>query len=205
MDHACLLVRFRPIFAVARSDCESRLQTIVQAGSPAAGLEPATSGCDRCSRQLSYADDPRYRIRIVVAKRPLADIERLASDGFMAVEKSRLFEQAKDRWPRRLRVYPTNGFPPFDAKPSLVDVHNDIQAACDPQGDWTEEEEWTGLANWSFHQALRAVANQSTAERNLDRDEVTFEMFDERMRSNLANDCWVAERHQYEESPLRFH
>ena len=138
-------------------------------------------------------------------KRPLADIERLASDGFMAVEKSRLFEQAKDRWPRRMRVYPTNGFPPFDAKPSLVDVHKDIQAACDPKGDWTEEEEWTGLANWSFHQALRAVANQSTAERNLDRDEVTFEMFDERMRSNLANDCWVAERHQYEESPLRFH
>ncbi len=63
-----------PIFAVARSDCESRLQTIVQAGSPAAGLEPATSGCDRCSRQLSYADVPRYRIRIVVAKPPRRDI-----------------------------------------------------------------------------------------------------------------------------------
>jgi hypothetical protein len=64
----------------------------------------------------------------------------------MAVEKSRLFEQAKDRWPRRMRVSPTSGFPPFDAEPSLVDVHNDIQAACDPKGEWTEEDEWTGLA-----------------------------------------------------------
>jgi hypothetical protein len=54
-------------------------------------------------------------------------------------------------------------------------------------------------------QALWAVADQLTGERDLDRDEVTFEMFDERMRSNLADDCWVAERHQYEESPLRFH
>ena len=121
----------------------------------------------------------------------------------MAVEKSRLFEQAKNRWPHRIRVFPTNGFPAFDAEPSLVDVHDDIQAACDPKGEWTEDDEWMGLANWSFHQALWAVANQSTGERDLGRDEVTFEMFDECMRSNLADDCWVAERHQYEDSPLR--
>lgn len=130
---------------------------------------------------------------------------QLAADGFMAVEKKRLFEQAKDRWPRRMRVFPTNGFPSFDAVPSLVDVHSDVQVACDPKGEWTEEDEWTGLANWSFHQALWAVANQSNAERDIDRDEVTFEMFDECMRSNLSADCWVNERRQYEESPLRFH
>lgn len=74
MSWDCRMSEKRPIFAVARSDCASRLQTIVRLGLPAAGLEPATSGCDRCSRQLSYADDPRYHFRIVVAKRPLADI-----------------------------------------------------------------------------------------------------------------------------------
>lgn len=123
----------------------------------------------------------------------------------MAIEKRRLFEQARDRWPTSIRVVPTNGFPPFDADPSLVDVHGDIQAACDPKGDWTEEDEWTGLANWSFHQALWAMADQSTSERCIHREQVTFEMFDEYMRSNLLADCWVTERQQYEESPLRFH
>jgi hypothetical protein len=123
----------------------------------------------------------------------------------MPVEKRRLFEQARDRWPRRMRVFPTKGFPRFNAEPSLVDVHNDIQAACDPKSGWTEEDEWTGLANWSFHQALWAVADQSTEERDVDRDDVTFERFDECMRFNLSADCWTAERREYEESSLRFH
>jgi hypothetical protein len=122
----------------------------------------------------------------------------------MIVEKTKLFQQARDRWQRKMRVFPKNGFPPSDVKPNLIDVHRDIQAACDPKGEWTEEDEWTGLANWSFHQALWAVAEQSITERNVDRDEVTFEMFDECMRSNLLADCWVAERKAYDQSPLRF-
>jgi hypothetical protein len=122
----------------------------------------------------------------------------------MIIEKSKLFEQARDRWPLRVRVFPTNGFPPFDSEPRLVDVHRDIQASCDPNGEWTEEDEWTGLANWSFHQAFWSVADQSIEERYVDRDEVTFELFDERMRSNLLADCWEAERKAYDESPLRF-
>ena len=123
----------------------------------------------------------------------------------MAIERTRLFEEAKARWPTRMRVFPTDGVPPFAAVPSLVDVYNDIQASCDPEGDWTDEDDWTGLANWSFHQALWAVAEQTTTERYVDRDEVAFERFDECMRSNLSADCWVAERRLYEESPLRFH
>lgn len=123
----------------------------------------------------------------------------------MAVEKRRLFERAKERWPRFMRVVPTNGFPSFVVEPCLVVLHEGIQAACDPKGEWTEEDEWKGLANWSFHQALCAIAERSVAERSLDREEVTFEMFDERMRSNLLDECWLAERGQYEESPLRFH
>jgi hypothetical protein len=123
----------------------------------------------------------------------------------MAIERTRLFEEAKARWPTRMRVFPANGGRPFAAVPSLFDVYNDIQASCDPEGDWTDEDEWTGLANWSFHQALCAVAEQTTTERDVDRDEVAFEHFDECMRSNLSADWWVAERRLYDESPLRFH
>ncbi len=92
----------------------------------------------------------------------------------MAIERRRLFEEAKARWPILIRVFPTHGFPPFDAKPRLVDVYNDIQASCDPKGDWTEEDEWTSLANWSFHHALWAVTEQTRTERDVDRDEVAF-------------------------------
>lgn len=54
------------------------------------------------------------------------------------------------------------------------------------------------------HQALWALAERS-GERQLGRDEVNFEMFDERMRDNLSQECWDAERLEYEESPSRFH
>ena len=123
----------------------------------------------------------------------------------MAIEKRKLFERARDRWPSVVRVVPTDGVPRFNAEPSLVEVYRAIEEACEPPGEWTSEDEWTGLANWSFHQALWALAEQSSSERAIDREDVTFEMFDERMRSNLSDDCWAAERLEYEESPSRFH
>lgn len=123
----------------------------------------------------------------------------------MAVEKIRLFEFARERWPLTMRVLPTNGFPSFASKSNLYDVYRAIEAACEPKGEWTAEDEWTGLANWSFHQALWLLAEQSTAERIVYRDEVSFEMFDARMRANLLDDGWIAERQKYEDRPLRFH
>ncbi|KQM21442.1 hypothetical protein ASE73_15440 [Sphingomonas sp. Leaf24] len=123
----------------------------------------------------------------------------------MAIEKERLFERARKRWPLAVHVTPTNGSPPFAAKPCLVEVYQAIEAACEPTGERTDEDEWTGLANWSFHQALWAVAERSVSERLVYRDEVSFEMFDARMRTNLLDDCWIAERQQYEDSPVRFH
>ena len=104
-----------------------------------------------------------------------------------------------------MRVLPTNGFPSFASKSNLYDVYRAIEAACEPKGEWTAEDEWTGLANWSFHQALWLLAEQSTAERIVYRDEVSFEMFDARMRANLLDDGWIAERQKYEDRPLRFH
>lgn len=123
----------------------------------------------------------------------------------MAIEKRKLFERTRERWPLIVRVVPTDGVPCFEAEPSLVEVYRAIEAYCEPTGERTAEDEWTGLANWSFHQALSAVAERSASERYIHREEVTFEMFDERMRSNLSDDCWIAERKEYEENPSRFH
>lgn len=123
----------------------------------------------------------------------------------MAIEKIKLFEQTRERWPLTIRVTPTNGLPCFEAQPSLAEVYQDIEASCEPAGEWTREDEWTKLANWSFHQAFWGLAERSSSGRHIGREEVTFDMFDEWMRSNLSDDDWSAERHEYEESPKRLH
>ena len=122
----------------------------------------------------------------------------------MAIDKAKLFERTQERWPLTVHVRPINGVPCFVAEPNLVDVLEAIEASCAPFGEWTSEDEWTGLANWSFHQALWSLAEHSE-ERLLHRHEVTFLMFEERMRANLSDESWKAERLIYEESPSRFH
>ena len=122
----------------------------------------------------------------------------------MAIEKTKLFEQTRERWPLTVHVLPTNGVPCFEAVPSLVDVYRTIEVSCEPEGEWRAEDEWIGIANWSFHQALWALA-ESSSQRHLHREEVTFEMFDKCMRENLSEDCWKVERLEYEESPSLFH
>ena len=123
----------------------------------------------------------------------------------MAIEKKNLLERTRERWPLVVRVVPKDGVPSFESEPCLVAVYRTIEEACEPTGEWTAEDEWTNLANWAFHQAPFALAEQSVSEKHLRREDVPFEMFDEWMRFNLSNDCWSAERDEYEESPLRFH
>ena len=123
----------------------------------------------------------------------------------MAIEKTKLFERTRERWPLTIRVTPADGLPCFEAEPSLVEVYRTVEASCEPAGEWTREDEWTKLANWSFHQALWELAERSDSGRHIQREEVAFEMFDEWMRSNLSDDCWSAERHEYNESPSRLH
>jgi hypothetical protein len=123
----------------------------------------------------------------------------------MVIAKKALFKRTLERWPSTVRVSPFDGVPGFQAQPSLVDVHEAIEAQCNPGAEWSGEDEWTKLANWSFHQALWALAEGTTSERDLSRDEVTFEMFDDAMRFNLSDDCWTSERAEYDASPTRFH
>jgi hypothetical protein len=76
----------------------------------------------------------------------------------MAIDKMKLFESTRDRWPESIRITPTNGVPTFEAEPELVAVYRKIENACDPTGEWTANDEWNQLANWAFNQALWALA-----------------------------------------------
>lgn len=80
-----------------------------------------------------------------------------------------------------------------------------IEESCDPSGEWTQSDEWTQLANWSFHQALSELAEHAAAEKVIRREDVTFDMFDYWIRSNLTDECWDEERREYEDSASRFH
>jgi hypothetical protein len=119
----------------------------------------------------------------------------------MALEKIELFERTRDRWPVYVHIRPKDGVPCFETNPSLLDVYRKIEADCERAEALTPEDEWTNLANWSFHQALWSIAERSE-EGHLNRDQVTFQMFENCMKRNLsADNCWIAERVEYEASP----
>jgi hypothetical protein len=123
----------------------------------------------------------------------------------MIIDKKKLFEDARGRWPESLRVTPKEGVPCFRAEPSLTEVYRSIEASCSPASEWATSDEWCQLANWSFTQALWTLAEQVNSERLILRDEVTFDMFDAIMRSNLSHHEWTAYRKAYEASPSRIH
>jgi hypothetical protein len=135
---------------------------------------------------------------------PIADIKVFDSIRAMAIEKTRLFERTRGRWPLTVHVVPKEGVRCFEATPCLNEVYRTIEASSKPAGEWTAEDNWTHVANWSFHQALWTLAERPD-ERHLDRNEVTFDMLDRCIRENLSDDCWDAERLEYEESPSLFH
>ena len=122
----------------------------------------------------------------------------------MVVDKMKLFEDARKRWPCRFRITPTDGTPRFEADPALAAVYQSIEASCNPVGVWTAGDEWRKLANWSFHQALWQVAEHVSEERSVHREEVSFDAFDHWMRFNLSDEMWKQEREAYEASPPHF-
>ena len=122
----------------------------------------------------------------------------------MAINKWKLFEEARERWPQRFEITPTDGYPCFSADPDLVAVYRSIEVSCNPTGEWTQSDEWTKLANWSFNQALWQIAEQVPEKLFVLREEVSFDAFDYWMRFNLSDAMWTAERQEYVVSPSRF-
>jgi hypothetical protein len=122
----------------------------------------------------------------------------------MAIDKMKL-ESTRDRWPPSFRITPSDGVPGFEAESELVAVYDLIDGAGEPTGERTQDDEWTQLANWAFHQALWALAKDTATDGVIRREDVTFDDFDHWMRVNLSDKSWVDERREYEHSPSRFH
>ena len=122
----------------------------------------------------------------------------------MTINKWKLFEEAKKRWPQSFHITPTDEMPSFEADPALEAIYRSIEDSCNPTGAWTQSDEWTKLANWSFHQALWQLAEQVSEDRLILREEVSFDAFDRWMHFNLSEEIWTSERQEYEASPTRF-
>lgn len=45
----------------------------------------------------------------------------------MAIEKAKLFERTRERWPLAISVLPTNGVPSFEAKPCSAEIFGPLK------------------------------------------------------------------------------
>ena len=107
----------------------------------------------------------------------------------MPIDKVGLFETTKALWPEAVVVRDN------------PDATNDIFR--ENERTFTQNDDWQQLALWSFHQALSAHERRALAKGlpSIHPREVTFAEFDTWMRTNLnGDDCWSAERRDYENS-----
>ncbi len=105
----------------------------------------------------------------------------------MAIDKTALFESTRALWPQTIFT--------FDAQNSLHRIYEANEAS------YPVDDNWRQVAIWSFHQALAGLERNARAQgaATFSPSEISFEIFDEWIRSNLCgDDCWLAERAQWE-------
>lgn len=111
-----------------------------------------------------------------------------------------LFRDANQRWPDRIdleQVLSPNGNIVSD--PPDHEIYREIEKCIGSESDWSQ------LAAWSFHQALGNLIRLKHSQGCLHvlTKDVTFEMFDEMMLSNLEHETWASEREIYTALPTR--
>ncbi|KRA62228.1 hypothetical protein ASD79_22465 [Caulobacter sp. Root655] len=105
----------------------------------------------------------------------------------MAIDKTALFESTKALWPQTIFT--------FDARNTLNRIY---QANED---SYSVDDDWRQIAMWSFHQALWGLEREASAKgaSRFSPSEISFNIFDKWMRSNLTgDDCWLPERAEWE-------
>ena len=117
----------------------------------------------------------------------------------MVTDKQTLFQIAMQRWPNKICI--SDKLPSKDSVatvPSLADIYRCIESEI------SENDDWDHIAAWSFHQALNEIAMMRRTERHQEvcPEQVPFELFDNMMTSNLADESWTQERDIYAHLPL---
>ena len=106
----------------------------------------------------------------------------------MTIDRIALFENTKSLWPTIVMV--------SDNPNATHEIYRANEDA------FSKDDDWRQLGLWAFHQALAEHEKRALAKGlPLHPREVAFDEFDTRMRANLnGDDCWLAERAEYESS-----
>lgn len=123
-----------------------------------------------------------------------ADALSKKTDANMFASKREIFENARKRWPLdlNLALRPSRHGSVL-TEPSSLEIYNDIERGIE------KSDEWAQLAAWAFHQAFSSLIKDryECSHPVIIAREVSFESFDEMMRSNLAHESWRDERAIY--------
>ncbi|WP_425993749.1 hypothetical protein [Caulobacter sp. DWR1-3-2b1] len=112
--------------------------------------------------------------------------------------RNELFENVRARWPEELLILNEQiALPAILTEPSDWTVYKSIEKSISSEG------EWINLAAWAFHQALNTLLHRSWEARSgvVRSNDVSFQLFDVKMKSNLADSSWAAERAIYSRMP----
>lgn len=112
----------------------------------------------------------------------------------MTFDRHALFERMRALWPS---VIDLSGEVFDGRRVSGLQVLNELYRAIEastPANDY-----WREIGAWAFHQALWSSAKDRPPEATtpVQPSAVTFNAFDQKMRLNLADPCWAAERDIY--------
>jgi hypothetical protein len=106
----------------------------------------------------------------------------------MVKSKRELFENARKRWPEEVRILEVQ--PNIDNSihtgPCSIEIYDEIEKSIDIYDNWN------CIAAWSFHQAAGKLGRRKykKSERILRFKDVSFNSFNTKMISNLAEDKW---------------
>jgi hypothetical protein len=112
--------------------------------------------------------------------------------------REEIFNNARQRWPAKIRLLPDlSPMGNVVTTPCENAIYSDIENAI------PENDDWAHIAAWSFHQALGEFIHQHWAQQchEVETRDVTLDMFDRMMTSNLLHESWSAERAVYHALP----
>jgi len=132
---------------------------------------------------------------------PIADTRPRCHENEMDApnSKNELFENVRARWPEQFFILSDqSALPSILTEPSDWTVYKEIEKSV------SEEGELLNLATWSFHQALNKLFRVSWEARSsvVRSNDVSFQLFDAQMLSNLSDSSWAIERAIYSRMPV---
>jgi hypothetical protein len=112
----------------------------------------------------------------------------------MSINKLELFEHVRSLWPQQINL---GGMIVNNKHITGLQILNELYYEIEASFDINDH--WHQLAIWAFHQALWVYSEGrlNTGESTVHTADITFEIFDQKMRENLEDESWAKERAEY--------